>query len=198
MHVLRFRNVTDRHQKFLRGYGLYLNAGPAYNFGSDKIGKEYKQAVKDGIYTIRFHGYAECLARWDNFCELDKNVVDAWGIPVLRFHASYGDNERATMADMAVSSAEMLEAAGAVNIRPFRNPATFGNANHDVGSARMGDDPKISVLNRWNQVHDAKNVFVTDGACYVTSPYQNPTLTMMALTVRACDYLVEQNRKGEV
>ena len=150
VHVLRFRNVTDRHQKFLRGYGLYLNAGPAYNFSSDKIGKECKQAVKDGIYTIRFHGYAECLARWDNFCELDKNVVDAWGIPVLRFHASYGDNERATMADMAVSSAEMLEAAGAVNIRPFRNPATFGNANHDVGSARMGDDPKISVLNRWN------------------------------------------------
>lgn len=196
VHLLRFRNVTERNPKFLRGYGLYGRAGPAYHLGSDKIGKEYKQAVKDGIYNISLDGYAECLPRWDNYCEPDKNVVDAWGIPVLRFHASYGDNERATMADMAVSAAEMLEAVGAVNIRPYRNPSTFGNANHDVGSARMGKDPRTSVLNRWNQVHDVKNVFVADGASFVTSPYQNPTLTLMALTVRACDYLVEQFKKG--
>ena len=99
------------------------------------------------------------------------------------------------MEDIVVSAAEMLQAVGAVNIHPYKNPAVMGNANHDVGSARMGNDPRTSVLNSWNQVHDVKNVFVTDGASFVTSPYQNPTLTMMALTVRACDYLVEQFKR---
>jgi len=196
VHLLRFRNVTEQNQKFLRGYGLYGRSGGDYNFSSGKIGKEYKQAVKDGVYKISLDGYAECLPRWENYCELDKNVVDAWGIPVLRFHASFGDNEHAAMEDVVVSAAEMLQAVGAVNIHPYNNPTVMGNANHDVGSARMGNDPRTSVLNSWNQIHDVKNVFVTDGASFTTSPYQNPTLTMMALTVRACDYLVEQLKGG--
>ena len=198
IYVIRFRNVTDRHPKFIRGYGLQGGGRSGFNTRSGKIGKEYKEAVKEGRYSISLGGYAECLPRWENYCEPDKNVVDAWGIPTLRFHAAFGDNERLIFEDMIASSAEMLEAAGAKNIRTRKRMSTFGNANHDVGTARMGNDPKTSVLNQWCQAHDVKNLFVTGGACFVTSAWQEPTVTMMALTARTCDYLVEQFRKNEL
>ncbi len=198
VHLMRFRNVTEQHPKFIRGYGLYGWAGAGFQMGSKKIGKEFKEAVLAGHYGIRLDGYAETLPRFENYCELDKSVVDAWGIPVLKFHAAFGDNEWKLMDDMAEQAAEILEGVGAKNVRPYKEPALFGNANHDVGSARMGNDPKKAVLNKWNELHDVKNVFVTDGACFVTAPYQNPTLTMMAVTVRACDHITERCRRNEL
>lgn len=198
IYLVRYRNVKDRHPDFIRGYGFQGGAGPRSNMRAPGIGKAYKEAVKEGTYGVSLGGFGECLAYWDNFCEIDKNVVDAWGIPALRISCSYRDNERKLVEDMAATAAEMLEASGAKNVRPRVGRATFGRAIHEVGTARMGDDPKTSVLNKWCQSHDIKNLFVADGACFVSCGNQNPTLTMMALTVRVCDYLVEQYRKGEV
>jgi choline dehydrogenase-like flavoprotein len=123
---------------------------------------------------------------------------DAWGIPALRIRMTHGDNEKAMMEDAASSAAEMLEAAGARNIKVNSDLAEPGMAIHETGTARMGADPKKSVLDSYNQTHDVKNVFVMDGASYPSSACQNPTLTFMALTVRACDRLIERFRKNEV
>jgi choline dehydrogenase-like flavoprotein len=139
-------------------------------------------------------GFGECLARYENSCELDPNQVDAWGIPVLRISAAFGDNEKRMVKDMADTAVEMLEAVGAEDIQRREELSAPGLAIHEVGTARMGLDPKTSVLNRWQQAHDVKNLFVMDGACYPGAACQNPTLTIMALAARACDYLVEQYR----
>ena len=134
----------------------------------------------------------------DNFCEIDKKLKDAWAIPALHINMTHGANEQALMNDAAVTAAEMLEAAGATDIEVNTASATPGMAIHEVGTARMGTDPKRSVLNAYNQTHDVKNIFVTDGACFVSSACQNPTLTMMAITVRACDNLLGRFRKNEI
>jgi choline dehydrogenase-like flavoprotein len=126
-------------------------------------------------------------------------MVDAWGIPVLHIDMEWSENEHEMVKDMAEASEEMLRAAGAEEIVTRRvTDSPPGFSIHEVGTARMGDDPKKSVLNKFNQAWDVKNLFVTDGACYVSNGCQNPTLTMMALTVRACDYLVEEYRAGRL
>ncbi len=197
IYVVRFRNVTDRHPNFIRGYGYQGNSEPEFNFDAEGYGKNFKEQVKRGEYRISLGGFGECLARWENYCELDKNVVDAWGIPVLHISASYGENEVKMGEDMANSAAEMLEAAGAKNIRTDRSINIPGDVIHEVGTCRMGNDPKKSVLNRFNQAHDVKNLFVMDGSSFVSTGCQNPTLNMMALVCRACDYLLDQAKKGE-
>ena len=151
-----------------------------------------------GIYGISLGAFGESLARWDNYCDIDPNLKDAWGIPALRIAMTHGANEAALMEDAAVAAAEMLDAAGARNIRINSELQTPGMAIHELGTARMGNDPKKSVLTPWNQTHDVKNLFVTDGSSFVSSACQNPTLTMMAITVRACDRLVERFKKNEV
>lgn len=200
IYVVRFRNVVNgpRHPRFIRGYGYQGGAGAEFNFGAEGFGADYKKAVQAGVYSIGLGAFGECLARWDNYCDIDPELKDAWGIPALRIHMTQGDNEKAMMEDAAVSAAEMLEAAGAKNIRVNSSLAMPGMAIHEVGTARMGTDPKKSVLNPYNQTHDVKNVFVMDGACYPSSACQNPTLTFMALTVRACDRLIERFQKNEV
>jgi choline dehydrogenase-like flavoprotein len=162
------------------------------------IGVEYKKAVKQGNYRISLGAFGESLARSDNFCEIDKNLKDAWGIPALRISMAHGKNEAALMRDAAVTAAEMLEAAGAKEIRVQTSFGMPGMAVHEVGTARMGNDPNKFVLNPFNQAHDVENLFVTDGSCYVSSACQNPTLTMMAITVRACDHLIDRFRRSEV
>jgi choline dehydrogenase-like flavoprotein len=124
--------------------------------------------------------------------------VDAWSIPVLRIHCSYGDNEWKMARTVADDAAEMLEAAGARNVRPVVNISVPGFCIHECGTARMGADPKTSVLNPYAQAHDVKNLFVTDGSAFVSSGCANPTLTMMAITVRACDYLIEEMKRGNL
>jgi len=200
IYVVRFRNLLNgpRHPRFIRGYGYQGGAAAGFDFGAQGFGASYKAAVRRGVYGVRLEAFGESLARWDNFCEIDPTLKDAWGIPALRIIMTHGSNEAALMEDAAISAAEMLEAAGAKNIKINTDLSEPGMAIHEVGTTRMGNDPKKSVLNAWNQTHDVKNLFVMDGACFVSSACQNPTLTMMAITVRACDHLVERFKRNEV
>jgi choline dehydrogenase-like flavoprotein len=125
-------------------------------------------------------------------------VVDAWGIPVLKMHIQYSDNEREMAKDAAETSEEILRAAGAEVVSTGGQMTAPGRIIHELGTARMGNDPKTSVLNKFNQMHEVKNVFVTDGACFVSSANQNPTLTILALTLRACEYLADEFKRGEL
>ncbi len=200
IYVVRFRNTpaSGKHPHFLRGYGFQGGSHPEFDLGAPGLGAEYKRAVKRGRYRASLGAFGESLARWENFCEIDSNLKDAWGIPALRISMAHGDNEAALMRDAAVTAAEMLEASGAKNIRVTNRLEMPGMAIHEVGTARMGNDPRKSVLNKFNQSHDIKNLFVADGACFVSSACQNPTLTMMAITVRACDYLIESFKRNEI
>jgi choline dehydrogenase-like flavoprotein len=200
IYVIRFRNVpgTPKMTSFLRGYGLQGGSGTKFQADAPGFGEAYKKAAKEPVETFSFQGYGEPLPRFENYVELDPKVVDKFGIPVLRMHVAWGDNERNLVKDASEQSAEMLEAAGMKNIKVHSQIHLPGDANHDVGTARMGDDPKTSVLNQFQQTHDIKNLFVMDGACFNSPGCQNPTLTIMALAVRSCDYLKEELRKGNL
>ena len=200
IYVVRFRNLANgpKHPRFIRGYGYQGEARMSFHFGAEGFGPSYKAAVRRGVYGARLEAFGESLGRWDNYCDIDPSLKDAWGIPALRITMTHGSNEAALMEDAAIAAAEMLEAAGAKNIRINTEVSEPGMAIHEVGTTRMGNDPKKSVLNAWNQTHDVKNLFVMDGACFVSSACQNPTLTMMAITVRACDRLVDRFKKNEV
>lgn len=198
IYAIRFRNVTDHHPDFIRGYGYQGGSHSEFKMGAEGFGKDFKEAVKRGEWRISLGGFGECLARWENYCELDKNVVDTWGVPALRITAAYGENEKKMGEFVANDAAEMLEVAGAKNVHTSRQMDPFGHAIHEVGVARMGNDPKNSVLNKYCQSHDIKNLFVMDGSCFVSIGCQNPTLTMMAIVCHSCDYLAKQARKGEL
>lgn len=196
--IPRFRNMpggpAEKH--FLRGYayGLYLGVGA--NMRATGFGAAYKQAVAAPAPTqITMQGWGECLPYEDNFVFVDPGTVDAFGIPVARIHLSPRANELAMQADMAVAACEMLEAAGARNVTPWHDMR--GQA-HELGAARMGTDPKTSVLTPFQQTHDVENLFVMDGSAFPSCAWQNPTLTIMALAVRASDYLTEQMRTGAI
>jgi choline dehydrogenase-like flavoprotein len=200
IYLVRFRNIptSGKHPHFIRGYGFQGGSAPEFNMEASGIGAEYKKAVKQGRYGVSLGAFGESLASWDNYCEIDQNLKDAWGIPALRISMAHGKNETAMMRDAGVAAAEMLEAAGAKYIRIQTSYGVPGMAVHEVGTARMGNDPKKFVLNAFNQAHDVKNLFVTDGSCYVSSACQNPTLTMMAITVRACDHLIDRFHRSAV
>ena len=201
IYIPRFRNIDDRHPDFLRGYGYQGSAreekwGHAFDLAG--FGAAFKNRVRERPWRIRLSGFGECLPRFENYCELDPVKVDAWGIPALRFSVAFGDNERKMVKDMADGAEEMLRAAGAEEIERTEEISFPGLAIHEVGTARMGDDARTSVVSRWQQAHDVGNLFVMDGSVYPSSACQNPTLTIMALASRACDYLVEQYRQGTV
>jgi choline dehydrogenase-like flavoprotein len=193
IYVPRFRNVKTKHPDFLRGYGF---EGRAYRPGWERgpempgFGTSFKKSLIGdlGPWEMEFGGFGEMLPRHENYVELDPHLVDAWGIPALRVNCVYSDNERKMQQDMVVSATEMLEALGATNIRPFKRDNPPGLVIHETGTARMGRDPKTSVLNAHNQMWDVPNVFVTDGACMPSTANQNPSITYMALTARAVDY----------
>jgi choline dehydrogenase-like flavoprotein len=201
IYVPRFRNIKTK-EKFLRGYGYQ---GGAYREGWGRgmnapgFGVDFKKALrKPGAWHFAFYGFGECLPSHDNFIEIDKDKTDAWGIPTLKISAAYGENEKMLLRDMSMQASEMLDAAGATDIRPFEEANAMGLAIHEMGTARMGRDPKTSVLNEHNQAHDAKNLFMTDGACMVSAACVNPSLTYMALTARACDFAVESMKRNEL
>ena len=203
VYVPRFRNVTARHPDFIRGYGFQGGAGRAgweAKARARGIGLAFKESLtRPGPWTMSFGGFGEMLPNPANRATLHPTLVDAWGIPTLHIEAAWSDNELAIHRDMNVTAAELLEAAGAKDIRPdARGPSTPGNTNHEMGTARMGRDPKTSVLNGWNQTWDVPNVFVTDGACMASSGNQNPSLTYMALTARACHYAVDAMKRGDL
>ena len=202
IYVPRFRNVTEKQPGFVRGYGFQGGGhreGWERGFTMRGFGAEFKHTLRrPGPWKFGFTGFGECLPHPDNRAEIDKGKADAWGIPTLRISCKWRENELAISRDIALTAAEMLEAAGATDIVVQDMPSAPGVGIHEMGSARMGHDPKTSVLNAHNQAHDVKNLFITDGSCMVSSACQNPSLTYMALTARACDYAVGLTKRGEL
>ena len=194
IYVARFRNLRDAppYKKYLRGFGYEGESSTEFNWDAPGFGEAYKKALREPRSSIEITGFGEVLPRWDNFVELDPNVKDVYGIPVLKIHMSDGENERAMIQDMGDSAGEMLEAAGAKNIRTHAQPSAPRWALHEAGMARMGADAKKSVLNQFQQTHDVKNLFVMDASGFTSNPCQNPTLTIMSLCVRSCDYLMSE------
>lgn len=200
VYIARFRNIPNAppYKRFLRGYGYEGESSTDFSWDAPGFGIAYKKALLEPRTTMEITGFGEVLARWDNFVELDPQVKDVYGIPVLKVHMSDGENERAMIQDMGDSAGEMLEAAGAKNIRTYAHPSAPRWALHEAGIARMGSDPKKSVLNQFQQTHDIKNVFVMDASGFPSNPCQNPTLTIMALCVRSCDYLMSEFKRNTI
>jgi choline dehydrogenase-like flavoprotein len=199
IYVPRFRNVKETTTNgFIRGYGYQGGSSPEFAMDAPGFGTSYKEAVRKGRWRINLGVWGECLARKENFVALDPNRVDAWGIPVLKIDMKWRENELAIFRDAREQAAEMLEAAGAKNVQLTGKPSVPGFCIHEIGTARMGQDPRESVLNGYCQAHDVSNLFVTDGAGWSSSGCQNPTLTMMAFTVRACDHIIERRKRGEL
>jgi len=197
-YVIRFRNTAkgERSKDFLRGYGFQGGSELNFSMGAPGFGAAYKEAVKNGVWSMGMVGFGECLPYAHNKVTLNKNVTDVFGIPVLHIDMGWGDNERAMIRDMAVSAGEMMEASGAKNIRTFAHEDRVpGYGIHEMGSARMGADKKTSVLNQFQQSHDVKNLFVMDAAGFPSGACQNPTLTIMAMAVRSTDYLMGELKK---
>ena len=202
-YVPRFRNLSEKNPKFIRGYGFEGSSGarmfPHHAHKVPGFGASFKEAVRKNNGTlISMGGFGEVLPRYENYVDLDPVVKDKWGIPALRFHYRFGDNEKRMSEDMVAAAQEMFEAAGLKIVGVEKKVETEGWSIHELGTARMGSDPKTSVLTQFQQSHDVKNLFVVDGSSHVNASCQNPTWTIMALCWRSCDYLAEEFRKGNV
>jgi choline dehydrogenase-like flavoprotein len=203
IYIPRFRNVgDDKRTDYVRGFG-YQGGASREGWGRGVkemvIGEELKHSLETpGAWSIGVTGFGECLPYADNRVTLNKEKTDVYGLPTLSIDAEWKANEKTMRTDMKNAAAEMLEAAGFKNVNTYDNPNNIGLGIHEMGTARMGKDPKTSVLNKWNQVHEAPNVFVTDGAAMTSSACQNPSLTYMALTARATDYAVSELKKGNL
>ena len=211
--IVPYRNITDRHPKFIRSYTHEGGSGakryPGYAASFAGFGTEFKEKVRRHYPApISFLTLGEMLARWENYVEIDKNVRDAWGIPVLKVHCQPSDNEHEMAKDALESLKALFHAARAevTSIDVFgragsgskSNVSTPGAMIHEEGTCRIGDDPKKSVLNKFNQTHDIPNLFVVDGSSFVTSGHYGPTLTIGALAARASDYLVDEYKRGNL
>ena len=190
IYVPRFRNVHAKHADFIRGYGFHGGAGRSGWQSATRaagIGLACKaRPTQLGPWSMSFNGFDEMLPNGKNRATAHPTLKDRWGIPSLHIECEWSANELAIHRDMNVTGVELLEAAGAKHVQPStRGPSTPGNANHEMGTARMGRDRKSSVLNEWNQSWDIPNLFMTDGAAMTSSSCQNPSLTYMALTARA-------------
>jgi choline dehydrogenase-like flavoprotein len=203
LYIPRFRNWGSDKQSYLRGFGYQGGASRAgWNRGvnADGFGASFKEDLtKPGSWTIGFGGFGEVLPNPNNRMFLDPTKKDKWGIPMIVFDAAFGENELTMRKDMMQSAIEMLDMAGFKNITGYNRPEVhLGLGIHEMGTARMGRDPKTSVLNSFNQVHGCKNVFVTDGAAMASSSCVNPSITYMALTARAVDYAVKALNKKDL
>ena len=202
-YIPRFRNVgTDKRSDYLRGYAFGGSCGRQSwdrGIGTDGFGADFKTAMtKPGPWTIFLQSQAEMLPMHHNHVKINHKQPDRWGMPTLDIDCATGPNEAAMSRDMATTMQEMLESSGFHSIRVWDTGAAPGLGIHEVGTARMGRDPKTSVLNGWNQIHAVKNVFVTDGAALPSQGCQNPSLTFMALTARAVDYAVGAMKRREL
>ncbi|MES1217269.1 MAG: GMC family oxidoreductase [Bacteroidota bacterium] len=201
-YIPRYRNFFGDKRDYLRGFGYQ---GSASREGWNKeiaelnIGAEFKDALSEpGGWSIGMTGFGEILPNHDNKVTLDKTKKDKWGLNVLAIDCELKDNEKKMRVDMINDAVEMLEAAGMKNVKPRDGDGTPGRGIHEMGTARMGHDPKTSVLNKWNQVWDAMNVFVTDGSFMTSAACVNPSLTYMAFTARAVDHAVSELKKGNL
>jgi choline dehydrogenase-like flavoprotein len=202
--IPRFRNVhKDDGLGFLRGYGIqghgerqeWMDRSNDLN----GFGKDFKkELLRPGPWTVWMGGWGECLPYETNRVYLDFDEKDPYGLPMVRINFEYGENEFKMMQDIRNQVGEMLEATGFENVSTYLYPKPGGSTIHEMGTARMGNDPETSVLNAFNQMHEVPNVFITDGSCMTSSGSLNPSLTYMALTARACSYAVDQLKKGAI
>jgi choline dehydrogenase-like flavoprotein len=202
IYIPRYRNIGNDKRDYLRGFG-YQGGGSrqSWNRGVNDMsfGSDYKDSMtKPGPWMMNLGGFGETLPYHENKMYLDPTTKDKWGIPVVVFDAEFKENEMKMRKDMMEDAKEMLESSGLKNVRAFDNGSYPGMAIHEMGTARMGRDPKTSVLNGNNQMHAVKNVFVTDGACMTSTSCVNPSLTYMALTARAADFAVKEIKKGHL
>jgi len=200
-YIPRFRNLDDKSKSknYTRGFGYQ---GSASRSNWQRVVKEYSfgeelknKGLMPGAWNIGFCGFGETLPYEENKVTLNTALRDKWGLPTLTFDCEWKENELNMQNDMMTDCAEMLEAAGYKDINTYNDKSYPGLGIHEMGTARMGNDPKTSVLNKYNQVHTVKNVFITDGACMTSSACQNPSITYMALTARACDYAVKELKR---
>lgn len=202
IYIPRFRNITEKHPDFVRGYGFQGGASRENwrsNIAELSIGEDLKEEIQTpGKWQMGLMGFGEMLPYHENKVTLNTEKLDKHGLPTLTFDCEFKENELEMRKDMQATAAEMLEAAGLQNVHTYDNIGAPGLGIHEMGTARMGRDPKTSVLNKWNQVHEVKNVFVTDGAAMTSAACQNPSLTYMALTARAADYAVSELKKGNL
>jgi glucoside 3-dehydrogenase (cytochrome c) catalytic subunit len=202
IYVPRFRNLFGDKRDYLRGFG-YQGAGSRQGWSREiaelSIGGDFKDALTEpGPWTMGMGGFGETLPYHENKITLDKNKKDKWGLNVLAFDVELKENELKMRKDMQADAIEMLEAAGVKNVKGHDSNPYLGRGIHEMGTARMGKDPKTSVLNKFNQVWDAQNVFVTDGSFMTSAACHNPSLGYMAFTARAANHAVEELKKGNI
>jgi choline dehydrogenase-like flavoprotein len=202
IYIPRYRNLNGEKRDYIRGFGYQGGAsrsGWSRDIAEMNIGGDFKDALSEpGAWSMGMGGFGETLPYHENKITLDKSKKDKWGLPVLAFDVEAKDNERKMRIDMMNDAKEILENAGVKDVQTYTTEPVLGRGIHEMGTARMGRDPKTSVLNEWNQVWDAKNVFVTDGAAMTSAACQNPSLTYMALTARAADFAVKELKKGNI
>jgi choline dehydrogenase-like flavoprotein len=202
MYVARFRNTqkSAQHPDFLRGYGMQGGAGGRGRWNGAGHGADWKARILGELnpWGIGIHGWGEQLPNEANHLSLDPDVRDKWGIPALRITCRWGENERKMQEDMVRTATEMLDAAGATNIRQTRSNNPPGHCIHEMGGARMGRSADVSVLDENNALWEVPNVHVTDGACMASSACQNPSITYMAITARAAARVVDRMKRGEL
>ena len=199
IYIPRYRNIGADKRDYLRGFGYQGGAsreGWQRNVAELSFGADFKsELTKPGQWTMGLAGFGETLPYHENRMYLDKSAKDKWGMPVVVFDAEIRENEKKMRIEMANDAQEMIESSGLKNVRTYDKGAHLGMAIHEMGTARMGRDPKTSVLNAHNQIHAVKNVFMTDGACMTSGACVNPSLTYMALTARAADFAVDEMKK---
>jgi choline dehydrogenase-like flavoprotein len=199
--IPRFRNINSKAKNFIRGYALNVWSSERpmdpRNFAAYGAELQKKLDSYDGSgFSMSMMG--EVLSRYEHQVSIDKKVVDAWDIPVLHVDTRYTDNEINMARDAVDTGVAIAESAGFEVLSKNYDPNPPGYSIHELGTCRMGDDPKTSVLNKWNQSHDVKNLFVVDGSSFVSSGWQNPTMTILSLSMRSAEYLAEQMRQGNV
>ncbi|WP_286232756.1 FAD-dependent oxidoreductase [Thalassotalea sediminis] len=202
-HIPRFRNLRKPYESklnFVRGYGFQGYATRTdwrRGIKEMSIGADFKDhLLTPGSWQVALIGFGECLPRYENKLTLDYQQLDQWGLPTVSFSCRYGTNEANMRKDMKAQAVQMLTLAGYENVTPYDDGSFPGQAIHEMGTARMGNDPKTSVVNKHNQLHSVANVYVTDGSFMTSSGYQNPSLTYMAFTARAADHAVKQFTRG--
>ncbi|RYU95063.1 GMC oxidoreductase [Emticicia agri] len=201
-YIPRFRNLAKQETDFLRGYAAGFSGSRMNYTDNNGIGEELKNNLFDrkyGNWRVGSHMMGETIPKESNFVTLDKDQKDAWGIPLIRTSVAYDDNDEKMIKDFHEQMTEMLTLSGFKNIQTHDNPKKAPGLDiHEMGGVRMGNDPKTSLLDKWNAMHHCKNVFVTDGACMTSNSTQNPSLTFMAITARAADYAVKEFKKGNI
>lgn len=200
-YIPRFSNINQKtkNDDYLRGFAYQGSISRAKNNPEGVIGKELKDAIfNPGPYMIWMEAFGEILPNHKNKMFLNFEKIDKYGMPTITFDAELRENEFKMRIDAVKCAIEMLETAGCEDIVSHNSVTAPGACIHEMGTARMGLDPNTSVLNKWNQMHDIPNVFVTDGACMTSSGTQNPSITYMALTARAVDYADKQMKAGKL